>query len=166
MNARAGIPVTGISGSNAKEHREITALNVERAENMKQGTFNAIACSLLTLACLWGCLPQSSEPMALASPRSRQWPKVRAAYLAKHPKCEACGGREGLQVHHVLPVRAAGNEDADGDGITNELDPDNLVTLCTGGTLNCHLWIGHAGNFKTYNPCVREDAPMDLEVRR
>lgn len=125
---------------------------------MTQRTFNAIACGLLTLACLWGCLPQSREPMALGGPRSSQWPKVRAAYLVKHPKCEACGGREGLQVHHVLPFKAAGNEDDDGDGITNELDEDNLITLCTGDTMNCHLWISHAGRFQSFNPNVREDA--------
>lgn len=125
---------------------------------MKRRTFNAMACSLLTLACLWGCLPQMREPMALAAPRSSQWAKVRAAYLTKHPKCEACGGREGLQVHHVIPFAKDGNGDEDEDGISNELDEDNLITLCTGDTLNCHLWLGHAGNFKTYNPCVREDA--------
>ncbi len=118
----------------------------------------AILTTLLIFSALvYGCLP-TTETFGASAPRSSQWPKVRAAYLAEHPRCEACGGREGLQVHHVLPFKAAGDADEDGDGVTNELDPDNLITLCTGDTMNCHLWLGHAGNFKTYNPCVREDA--------
>lgn len=126
----------------------------------------AILTVVLTFSALvYGCLP-NAEPMALGASQSRssQWPKVRAAYLAKHPKCESCGGTSGLQIHHCLPFKAAGNEDEDGDGITNELDPDNLITLCTGDTCNCHLWIGHAGSFKTFNPNVREDAKRFREM--
>ena len=130
---------------------------------MNRQTLNAIACGLLTLACLWGCLPQSSDP-TFGAARSSEWPKVRATYLSKHSRCEACGGREGLQVHHVLPFKAAGNGDEDGDGIINELDEDNLITLCTGDTCNCHLWIGHAGNFKSFNANCREDAKRFREM--
>jgi hypothetical protein len=35
-----------------------------------------------------------------------------------------------------------------------ELDPSNLITLCRGH----HLYVGHNGNWKLWNPRVREDA--------
>jgi hypothetical protein len=83
--------------------------------------------------------------------RSPKWPKVRVAHLLEFPRCESCGGKSGLQVHHV---RAFHCDDR------LELDPANLITLCTDGpcNLNCHFVIGHAGNTKTNNPNVREDA--------
>lgn len=127
---------------------------------MKQSTLNAIACVLLTLACLWGCLPHAmpAPPQdVVGAPRSSCWPATRAAYLKAHPKCEACGGREGLQVHHCIPFNTT-------DGKALECEPSNLITFCTGDTLNCHLWIGHAGNFQTYNPNVREDAKRFREM--
>ena len=96
--------------------------------------------------------------------RSSKWPAVRDAWIKAHPACAACGstGKPGkpVQAHHVIPFSVDANGDADGDGIKNELDPENLITLCVdgvGGT-NCHLMIGHSGNFKLHNPQVREDA--------
>lgn len=57
-----------------------------------------------------------------------QWEKVRKAYLAKHPLCEACEaeGRvmPAVLVHHKKPI-------ADGGDRLNE---DNLMSLCT----TCH----------------------------
>ena len=102
--------------------------------------------------------------------RSSQWPKVRAAHLAAHPVCEACGSkgskRKPLQVHHIIPFRVAGQADADGDGLSNELDPDNLITLCIDGVghCDCHLLIGHAGNFKCHNDNVVRDAKRFREM--
>ena len=61
-------------------------------------------------------------------------------------------------MHHVIPFGVDGQGDDDGDGITNELDPDNLITLCSEGGLDCHFWCGHAGNYSCSNPNVREDA--------
>jgi hypothetical protein len=40
-----------------------------------------------------------------------------------------------------------------------ELNPDNFITLCM-NKLECHEKIGHGGNFKLYNPHVKEDAAI------
>lgn len=134
---------------------------------MSRKTHAAILTAMLLLTAIaWGCLAEV-DAGSLSAPRSSEWPAVRNAYLKEHPECAACGrtGR-GLQVHHVVPFHLDGNGDEDGDGIINELDSDNLITLCTGDTCNCHLWIGHAGSFKTYNPNVREDAKRFREMIR
>lgn len=134
---------------------------------LSRQTHAALLTAMLLLnAIAWGCLAEV-DTGSLSAPRSSEWPAVRNAYLKDHPECAACGrtGR-GLQVHHCLPVNAFGNEDEDGDGIINELDEDNCITLCTGDTCNCHLWIAHCGNWKTYNPNVREDAKRFREMIR
>jgi 5-methylcytosine-specific restriction protein A len=80
--------------------------------------------------------------------RSSGWSKVEHEFLKTHGVCAACGGREALQVHHVKPFHLHPEL---------ELDPENLITLCMSGDLDCHLRIGHGGSFKCYNPDVRED---------
>ena len=35
--------------------------------------------------------------------RSPHWPTVRRAWLKHHGQCEACGGTDHLEVHHVIP---------------------------------------------------------------
>lgn len=87
--------------------------------------------------------------------RSTQWPRVRATHIAAHPTCIVCGGTAGVQVHHVRPFHIHPEL---------ELDPANLVTLCTAnGTLNCHVRFGHLDNFKDkWNPAIREDAALWL----
>jgi 5-methylcytosine-specific restriction endonuclease McrA len=77
--------------------------------------------------------------------RSGSWPKVRREHLARNPVCEACGRRESLEVHHVVPFK-------DNPGL--ELDPDNLVTLCGDP---CHIVHGHLMSWRRINPEVRED---------
>ena len=134
---------------------------------MSRQTHAALLTAMLLLTAIaWGCLAEV-DAGTLSGPRSNQWPAVRNAYLRDHPECAACGrtGR-GLQVHHCLPVNAFGDKDEDGDGIINELDEDVFITLCTGETCSCHLWIGHCGNWKTYNPNVREDAKRFREMIR
>jgi hypothetical protein len=37
-------------------------------------------------------------------------------------------------------------------------DPAVFVTLCEKPSMNCHLWIGHLGDFKSRNPNVLQDA--------
>lgn len=38
------------------------------------------------------------------------------------------------------------------------LDPRNFITLCEeGGYLNCHLFHGHNGDWKSFNDKVREE---------
>ena len=89
------------------------------------------------------------------SERSPHWPTVRKSYLEKHPLCECCGGHEKLNVHHVHPFHLHPEL---------ELEESNLITLCEGDQVNCHLAIGHLFNFKLYNPEVRKTSAELLEL--
>ena len=92
------------------------------------------------------------KPLAVRSPK---WETVRKSHLKAFPVCAACGCNEHLQVHHIVPFHV--NKDL-------ELEPTNLITLCEGkGEHQCHLNIGHLGNFKNYNPSVVEDSEKFLE---
>jgi 5-methylcytosine-specific restriction enzyme A len=82
--------------------------------------------------------------------RSSKWPAVNKAHLKKHPRCAACGGAKKVRSHHKVPVHV---------DPSLELEPTNLITLCEGGeTLNCHLWCGHLGHWRSWNEHVAEDA--------
>ena len=83
--------------------------------------------------------------------RSGHWPTVRKHHLEAHPACEVCGhSGEKVNVHHKLPFHLHPQL---------ELDPSNLITLCEDeGFVNCHLFVGHLGNFHGYNPDVETDA--------
>jgi 5-methylcytosine-specific restriction endonuclease McrA len=81
--------------------------------------------------------------------RSDKWPTVRKHHLEKEGWCKFCGGTEGLQVHHCEPFHI---------DPAKELDPTNLITLCELMDKECHLHIGHLGNWKNFNPKVREQA--------
>ncbi|SPJ15388.1 hypothetical protein SBDP2_320004 [Syntrophobacter sp. SbD2] len=99
------------------------------------------------------------KPVHLRSPK---WHKVEKAHLAKEPACQWCGAKveldangkpkkpgPKLQVHHIAPFHLAP---------ALELDPANFITLCEeGGYLNCHLFHGHNGDWKSFNDKVRED---------
>jgi hypothetical protein len=67
-----------------------------------------------------------------------------------------CGGSEKLEVHHKQPFHLQPEF---------ELDPDNLITLCEAnkGGVNCHLFVGHLGSFKSFNPNVMADAAAWLQ---
>lgn len=94
---------------------------------------------------------QGKHPMAAT--RSDHWPKVRLEHLEKEPVCAVCGGSEHLEVHHRLPFHLHPEL---------ELDPTNLITLCEAGHggINCHLAIGHLGNFHSFNADVIADSAM------
>jgi 5-methylcytosine-specific restriction endonuclease McrA len=94
-----------------------------------------------------GVDPRGDHPSKKRSPK---WPKVMHAYLAEHPTCECCGAKKGLNIHHVIPYHLAPER---------ELDPTNLITLCVTGH-DCHLLIGHAGQFAGTDPFVREIAGL------
>lgn len=85
------------------------------------------------------------------TPRSPDWPRVRAEHIRKHPFCAACGGKVDLEVHHVKPFHLFPEL---------ELDPTNLMTLC--GKKNCHIIFGHCHNWSLYNAHAREDAASHL----
>ena len=83
--------------------------------------------------------------------RSAQWPHVRDVHLITHNRCACCGGTAKLRVHHIEPFHACPDK---------ELDPNNLITLCEAKRygVNCHLLIGHLGNWRKFNPLARMDA--------
>lgn len=83
--------------------------------------------------------------------RSKEWSKVRKQHLIDNPCCAACGETKKVEVHHIKPFHL--NPEL-------ELDPSNLITLCETATkgIICHLFIGHRGCYKDFNPNVREDA--------
>jgi hypothetical protein len=112
---------------------------------------------VVTIGGVWGASTLSPDVQVVGDPRSSQWPKVRATYLQSHPICEACGQKDHLNVHHVIPFH---------NDPSKELDPTNMITLCTDGpgNMNCHLVIGHAGNFRGHNVKVREDAKRVREM--
>jgi 5-methylcytosine-specific restriction enzyme A len=59
---------------------------------------------------------------------SRSWRRLRAAYLAEHPFCEACLGHLiytiAVLVDHIIPIRQGGAP----------LEWSNLQSMCT----SCH----------------------------
>ena len=85
--------------------------------------------------------------------RSSRWRAVARAHIAQHPTCACCGAPDDLVAHHIVPVHV---------DPALELEPDNLITLCEGDTLNCHCWCGHLGNFRSWNASVARDAARFL----
>lgn len=77
--------------------------------------------------------------------RSPHWVKTEHEHLRTNPTCAACTGTDHVQVHHVQPFHLHPEL---------ELDPTNLMTLCM-GPKECHLQLGHGGDFRKYNPLVR-----------
>ena len=92
------------------------------------------------------------KPLAV---RSSHWETVRKRHLKAFPTCAACGCDQHLQVHHIKPFHLHPEL---------ELEESNLITLCEGkGEHQCHLNIGHLGNFKRENPDVVKDAEEFLK---
>ena len=83
--------------------------------------------------------------------RSPKWPHVEKLHLKLEPVCAACGSSKKLNVHHKKPFHLFPE---------SELDLNNLITLCM--DKECHVKIGHGGNFKDYNPDVAEDSAKVL----
>jgi len=84
--------------------------------------------------------------------RSPKWDEVEKAFRAKNPKCVACGENQQLNVHHMYPfhyVVLCGRPDL-------ELDPRNLLTLCTREDREHHLLLGHLDDYESYNPAVEK----------
>lgn len=82
--------------------------------------------------------------------RNPQWPRIRKQHLIAYPRCEACGGKDDLEIHHIQPFHLNPNR---------ELSFTNLITLCESkkNGVNCHLFFGHLGNFRSYNEFVAPD---------
>jgi hypothetical protein len=89
--------------------------------------------------------------------RSSDWSDVQKTFKAAHPKCAACGATEPVNVHHMFPfhfVVLCGRPDL-------ELDPRNLITLCTEPRFEHHLLLGHLDDFESYNPDVKKFVKTD-----
>lgn len=87
-------------------------------------------------------LAQGKAP--IGTRRSSRWPMVRSAWLALNPTCAVCGGKSKLEVHHKEPFHLRPEL---------ELAFSNLMTLCESRRfINCHLMVGHLGNYRSFNP--------------
>lgn len=85
--------------------------------------------------------------------RSKDWSKVRKAFLAEHKYCAACGTDKNLQVHHLKPFSKYP---------WLELVPANLITLCG----KCHFTVGHGGSWHKWNEhCVWGSKIIRLGLR-
>jgi hypothetical protein len=86
--------------------------------------------------------------------RSGHWPHVRdEAIIARGGMCELSGATTEIEVHHVIPFHFGALLKR---GYI-ELDPRNLF-LVSRGPVNFHLYIAHAGCFKSFNMHVRAKA--------
>jgi len=82
--------------------------------------------------------------------RSKWWRKVRATHIRNNPTCYVCGSKKKVEVHHKIPFNIAPDL---------ELKVDNLVSLCENKKygINCHLLIGHLGNYRRINAQIDYD---------
>ena len=80
--------------------------------------------------------------------RSPKWAAFAKRYL-KGKACACCGRSDQVVPHHIKPYHLFPDL---------ELDENNLIPLCEGRTVNCHLAVGHLFRWKSYNETVREDA--------
>jgi len=85
--------------------------------------------------------------------RSPKWPATRKAWLKTNPACAACGSVDNLEVHHMQPYHL--HPDL-------ELDNKNFITLCENGG-NCHFFVGHLKDWKSFNKSIKEDAKIVLK---
>ena len=83
--------------------------------------------------------------------RSSGWPKARKAHKKANPTCAVCESTKSVEVHHIVPFNIAPDL---------ELDPENFMSLCENKRygINCHLLIGHLGNYRRTNPNCGLDA--------
>lgn len=93
----------------------------------------------------------------LLTRRSSKWKAVRQAFL-QGKRCAACGGVDYLEAHHIVPFHI---------DPSLELDIKNLIALCDRpGRSNCHLDIGHLGNWKLDNPNVITDSRQAFKTAK
>ncbi len=95
----------------------------------------------------------SLRDIGTGAKRSGKWPTVEKHFREANPTCAACGSKNRLNVHHILPFHIHSEL---------ELDNSNLITMCMDFGKECHLRLAHCGSFKTYNPNIKEDAKKAL----
>ena len=89
---------------------------------------------------------QRDKAAGITKARSSHWPKIEKDFLSKNPVCAACQTVNHLQVHHIKPFHLHPEL---------ELEETNLITLCM--DKECHIKLGHGGDWKAYNPNVLID---------
>lgn len=96
----------------------------------------------------------NGKPFKMRSPK---WSAVRKHHLLTHNYCAACGNQENLEVHHIKPFHLHPEL---------ELEESNLITLCEcKDGRECHLRIGHLGDWHKFNVNVIEDSKESLWVQ-
>lgn len=76
--------------------------------------------------------------------RSPDWVALSRKVILEIRRCEVCGSKKGLEVHHKLPFHLHPEL---------ELVRVNLCCLCR----RCHLFVGHLGTWSSYNPEIDRD---------
>jgi len=89
------------------------------------------------------------DPSATAANTKRNPRFGPAAKLwLRDKRCLVCGGRKRLQCHHKYPFHLFPSL---------EMDERYWRPLCEGDhRLNCHLLVGHGGDYSGFNPLVDE----------
>lgn len=85
----------------------------------------------------WG---RNAEIFSLGVRNTKEYRLAMKEYIKEHPNCEFCGRNKKVDVHHKKPVSFAPELAA---------DKNNMITLCR--KPQCHLVVGHLGNYKNYN---------------
>jgi len=85
--------------------------------------------------------------------RSSKWRTVRKHFLRSNPRCVVCESRNKLEVHHIIPFHV---------DPSLELNSNNLMVLCENKKygINCHLLVGHRGNYRKFNSYCKVDADI------
>lgn len=89
-------------------------------------------------------IPPCPDPLTLGVPRDPKWEHESKLYLKEYPACEICGRREGVVVHHKVPVHV---------DRSLEMKEDNWKVLCP----PCHYYTGHFCHWEWWNPDVDRD---------
>lgn len=80
--------------------------------------------------------------------RSPKWAAFSKKFL-RGKCCAVCGRSDQVVPHHKKPYHLYPEL---------ELDETNLIPLCEGRTVNCHLAVGHLFRWASWNETVESDA--------
>lgn len=87
------------------------------------------------------------EQMMESAPRHKDWARLSKLYLIGKT-CLVCGGKFRLVAHHKIPFHERPDL---------EMDETNWAPLCEARpSMNCHISLGHYGNWTLSNPDVVE----------
>ena len=75
-----------------------------------------------------GVLRENAQNRRTYSPYDFEWHQI-SSRLRTDARCQRCGTKDGLVVHHIIPTKAGGTR-----------EPRNLVVLCRG----CHTTVEYA----------------------